>query len=82
MKEAARCLLSTGPDFTGCRAGIQLQRVIDEYCCLHNVKALLDPRGHATLMSPVEIRADNATASSAAKPDYCAIGVRVLQSLP
>ena len=76
VKQAAECLLITGQETAGCSAGAQLQRVMDEYCCLHNVKGLLDPRGHRTHMSIAQ-QLEDCSSSSDSQPDWTAIGVRL-----
>lgn len=55
---------------------------MDEYRCLHQLKAMLDPRGHTTLMSPgccLKLASDS-TISNAAKPNWWAVPVSKLAS--
>ena len=82
MKSFADSLLISGEDTAGSSAGVQLHNAMQEYCCLHHIKALVDPRGHKTIFVTPDQKLGNDSnisnnaASCAVEPDWGAIGVR------
>ena len=77
VKGFERCLLVTGPDTDGCEAGMQLQRLVDQFCCLHSVKVRVDPHGHQIIMGWPNAPNGSEGHALVCKPDWLAIGVRL-----
>ena len=77
ISDMARCIQATGQDMET-RAGDRLQQILEEYCCLHLVRARTAPARWRSLLTWTNIQGPSSQgiAASPPPPDWLALAVR------
>lgn len=74
IQEMAACVLQTG-QVVDSRAGLRLQRLFMEFCCLYCVKARVDPREWRSMLKNAVSPEDSGPAAASQATDYAMITV-------
>ncbi|KAL0046357.1 hypothetical protein WJX82_010168 [Trebouxia sp. C0006] len=72
IQEMAACVLQTGQDADS-RAGLRLQRLFMEFCCLYCVKARVDPREWRSMLKDAVRPEDSGPVAASQTTDYAMI---------
>ena len=75
------CLMSTGQD-TGGKAGMRLQQLFREFCCLYSARARVAPRQWRQLVDRGYSNGDSDAAPSVPSPDWAYLTVSVVRLPP
>lgn len=67
--------LRAGGQYGGSAAGCRLRQLLDEFSCIHSLKARGDPKGHRSLIATPLAYSGSAAAASHPPPDYQAAAV-------
>jgi len=70
----AGCVLQTGQDLDS-RAGLRLQRLFMEFCCLYCVQARVDPREWRSMLKNAVSPEDSGPVAASQTTDYAMITV-------
>lgn len=79
-RQMAECLAATGQDMAS-PSGFRLRQVLDEYSCIHAVRARADLLGHKTHIADPATYSGEECAAVQPFPDYKAMVVRLHPSL-